>query len=261
MLRTRVITAFIGGAAFLGLVAAGGWPFALMVLFLATIGFLEFARMDGRPVRRIDVVLALIGVWGLVATPLAAASPAWLRGVLTGLVFALFAVPVLTAGRIRVPDVAYLFFGACYIGMGFAAFLSARLEGLAGVLSVIACVWATDTGAYFAGRFWGRRKLWPAISPNKTVEGFFGGLVSSVAAAAVAQTVGGAFGSLPLAMAFGAAIGVVAPLGDLMESALKRAYGVKDSGRLLPGHGGVLDRFDSLLLVFPVVELLTAGLR
>lgn len=258
MLKTRVVTALIGGTAFLSLLVAGGWPFALMVFLLATIGYLEFARMDGRPLLRIDVALALIGVWGLVAMPLAADSPAWTRGVLTGVVFSLFAVPVLTANRIRVADVAYLFFGACYVGLGFAAFLSARQEGLAWVLSVIACVWATDTGAYFAGRFWGRRKLWPAISPNKTREGFLGGLVCSMAVAAVAQAVGDGFGSLPLALAYGAAVGVIAPLGDLMESALKRAYGVKDSGRLLPGHGGVLDRFDSLLLVFPLIGLLTA---
>jgi hypothetical protein len=103
-----------------------------MVFLLATIGYLEFARMDGRPLLRIDVALALIGVWGLVAMPLAADSPAWTRGVLTGVVFSLFAVPVLTANRIRVADVAYLFLVRAMLALALRPFCPHGRKGWRG---------------------------------------------------------------------------------------------------------------------------------
>ena len=122
---------------------------------------------------------------------------------------------------------------------------------------------ACDTGAYFVGRAYGRRKLAPAISPNKTVEGALGGLVLGVVGAVLAKL---AFGSLPgqlshdlsypAAALFGLVIGVASILGDLVESVLKRDADVKDAGSLLPGMGGVLDRVDAVLLAIPVTYYL-----
>ena len=115
---------------------------------------------------------------------------------------------------------------------------------------VFAACWATDTAAYGVGRAWGRRKLWPSVSPGKTVEGSIGGLAAS---AVVVAAFGRLFGlELHSALVLGLLLGVTGQLGDLAESKLKRVAGVKDSGSLLPGHGGVLDRFDSFLLNAPV---------
>ena len=112
--------------------------------------------------------------------------------------------------------------------------------------------WASDTFAYFIGSRWGRRKLCPEISPGKTVEGALGGLGGTLL---VVGWLGSAFAGLQLeqALLLGCLIGVAAPVGDLVESRLKRYAGVKDSGAILPGHGGMLDRIDSLLFVVPVV--------
>ncbi len=120
------------------------------------------------------------------------------------------------------------------------------------VVFVVACTFLNDAGAYFVGKWKGKKKLIPRMSPGKTVEGTIGGIIS-------ATITGGAVNLIfksPLeyiwAFSFGLIIGVVAVFGDLIESLIKRSVGVKDSGGVLPGHGGVLDRFDSLILVFPV---------
>lgn len=135
--------------------------------------------------------------------------------------------------------------GAAYIALGFAAFWAVRQQGA--MIWLLAVIWSTDTAAYEVGRRWGKHKLAPHISPNKTWEGAWAGLA-----------VGGILGLLaalittaaPWLAAFlvSLLISGLGQLGDLVESKVKRLAGVKDSGKLLPGHGGVLDRFDSLLL-------------
>ncbi|KAF1686292.1 phosphatidate cytidylyltransferase [Pseudoxanthomonas broegbernensis] len=124
------------------------------------------------------------------------------------------------------------------------------------LLAALALVWAADSGAYFAGRRWGRRKLAPTISPNKTVEGALGGLTAGLAAAVGFGILAGAGpGQLP-ALALAAVAAVLASIvGDLVESLLKRQAGVKDSGDLIPGHGGVLDRIDGVLAALPVFAI------
>ena len=102
----------------------------------------------------------------------------------------------------------------------------------------------------------GRTKLWPEISPKKTVEGSLGGLLGATIVAFLAQFYFAIFSSYLIVIVYAVILSFVAQMGDLMESALKRHFGVKDSGRLLPGHGGLLDRFDSLLIAFPVFYLL-----
>ncbi|KLJ01669.1 phosphatidate cytidylyltransferase [Luteimonas sp. FCS-9] len=121
------------------------------------------------------------------------------------------------------------------------------------LLLALAIVWATDTGAYFAGRRFGRRKLAPRISPNKTVEGLAGGIVAGiVVAVAFAPLAGAQVAQLPLVAAVAALTVLASVVGDLFESLLKRHAGAKDSGTLIPGHGGVLDRIDSVLAALPV---------
>jgi phosphatidate cytidylyltransferase len=145
--------------------------------------------------------------------------------------------------------------GALYPGLLGSYLVGLRFlgDGRDWVLLAIFTTFATDTGAYAVGRLLGRRKLAPRISPGKTVEGGVGGLV---AAAAVCVALGELLGldqPVALMLALGAAIGVAGQLGDLSESLLKRSLGVKDMGHIFPGHGGVLDRLDSILFVAPLV--------
>ena len=124
------------------------------------------------------------------------------------------------------------------------------------VLAALILVWVADTAAYFAGRKWGRRKLAPSISPGKTWEGAWGGLAAAVAYAIICGTfLLGTMGWAALAVA-AALLTAISIVGDLFESAAKRQAGVKDSGALLPGHGGILDRIDSATAVLPVAALL-----
>jgi phosphatidate cytidylyltransferase len=120
------------------------------------------------------------------------------------------------------------------------------------VVFVVACTFLNDTGAYFVGKWKGKKKLIPRISPGKTVEGTIGGIISSTITGGVMNLIFKSPLEYSWAFSFGFIIGVVAVFGDLVESLIKRSLGVKDSGGILPGHGGVLDRFDSLIVVFPV---------
>ena len=117
------------------------------------------------------------------------------------------------------------------------------------LLTVFVAIWANDTGAYLAGSTFGKHKLFPSVSPKKSWEGFFGGFVASIIAAGLL------LGWKPSSLVFGAVISIAATWGDLFESMIKRQVGVKDSGNIIPGHGGILDRIDSLLLVLPFVAL------
>jgi phosphatidate cytidylyltransferase len=161
---------------------------------------------------------------------------------------------------------AFSLFGVIYIGFSFTHLILLRdinSSVLAPTLLVhmslgtvylwvaFLATWSSDSFAYFIGTALGRHKLCPSISPHKSVEGFIGGVIGAILAALVF----GHFTAIPLIhrLMTGMLVGLVSPVGDLAESALKRYCGVKDSGSLLPGHGGVLDRFDSLLFSVPVI--------
>lgn len=147
--------------------------------------------------------------------------------------------------------------GLLYVGIPCFAVLWLRERpaiGREAVLVLLALVWATDTGAYFAGRAIGGPKLAPRLSPNKTWSGALGGIVTAVAVGLGAAAFTGLAG-IGTAIWASAGLAVAAEAGDLIESTLKRRFGVKDMGRLIPGHGGVLDRLDSLLLAGPLGAL------
>ena len=158
---------------------------------------------------------------------------------------------------------AHVVTGCLYAGLGLGPIAALRVgpEGLQWVISALVITWANDTCAYFAGRLLGRHKLHPAVSPNTTWEGFAGGAVGSVAGMFIARWV--AFPALTATdcLVLGLLGAVLGPLGDLCESLLKRAHGVKDSGTLIPGHGGLLDRVDALLFNAPAVYLYVVAVR
>ena len=152
--------------------------------------------------------------------------------------------------------------GMAVLGVVYPGLLLSALVPLRGldrgewwIILALTVTWLNDTGAYFAGRAFGRRKLYPRVSPSKTWEGAIGGAAGSILGALIVQQLW-----LPRLPAWGAALvgvgaAVLGPIGDLAESMLKRAFGAKDSGRLLPGHGGILDRIDALLFNAPFVLL------
>ena len=159
------------------------------------------------------------------------------------------------AGPVVLDGVRVLVGIAC-VALPFAALIALRLDdaGLQWTALAFLVTFATDTSAYAVGRAVGRRKLAPSISPGKTWEGAVGGLVgAAAAAAALVVLLDGIESNLLPAIALGLSVGVAAQAGDLIESKVKRLADAKDSGRLIPGHGGLLDRLDSLLPVFPLV--------
>jgi phosphatidate cytidylyltransferase len=129
------------------------------------------------------------------------------------------------------------------------------------VLLAVAVTFGNDTGAYFAGRALGRHKLYPAVSPSKTVEGAVGGLVASVAVMVLARATAAHWLTWADCLLVAVPAAVIGPIGDLTESLIKRAAGVKDSGKLLPGHGGMLDRIDALLFVSAWIYVYVRYLR
>jgi phosphatidate cytidylyltransferase len=271
MLFTRVITAVVLLALLLpALFASVAWPFALLSLLLIAAAAWEWARLNGvAPLAALGpgAMLALAGAWALYTGSVDAVPAAWWWAVTAAwLLLGALVLPGGPAAWPRWPAVLRLLLGMVLLWAGWLALAHSRAVSVNFVLSVLCIVWVADIGAYFAGRNFGRRKLAPTISPGKTWEGAFGGALGALMLALlwwqgvdrlVAVDGPSLFGQLQaragtvamlVAVALLAALSVV---GDLFESLVKRAAGAKDSSRLLPGHGGVLDRIDALLPVLP----------
>ncbi|GGA39473.1 phosphatidate cytidylyltransferase [Paenibacillus physcomitrellae] len=262
-MKQRLITGIIAGAFFLGLCLVGGTAFELLILLMALIGYYEFVKMTGVSPKSAASVLGYMGVvlfflpWGQLHLPLN-----WGSSALIWLLLLLFAsITVFSKNRFSIKEAALLLFGAVYVGIGFSAISGMRGSvdghGLFWTFLLLCSIWASDAGAYFVGKAIGRTKLWPAISPNKTVEGALGGVIIAIVVAVIFALFSGGLLGLPRAVLIGACAAVVGQMGDLVQSAYKRVYGIKDSGNLLPGHGGILDRCDSWIIVFPFVHFLT----
>ncbi len=161
-----------------------------------------------------------------------------------------------------VVNIAATIGGFVYVGVlgGFAGLLLSYADGVGLLLGAVICVVAYDVLGYFVGSQFGKTRLAPAISPNKTVEGLIGGMTASIVVAVLVVGQIAPWGSFGDALALGLVVAVLAPLGDLCESLIKRDLGIKDFGTLLPGHGGILDRFDALLFCLPAVYYLALAL-
>lgn len=250
----RIATAAVGIPVFLAAVWAGGWWFAGMVALLAGIGYWEYARLWRGQGTDVAAVLGVPAAAGLVLAAHGWPGPGP-GAVLTAATLAFLARAVLRfrpdSARGALLGVA----GAGYVGGLFAHFVLLRDREPAGlwlVVFALAVTWAADSVAYFAGLAWGRRRLAPALSPGKSVEGAAAGLVAAIAAGAALGGVAG-LGAAWVGAALGAVLAAGGMVGDLAESAFKRHVGVKDSGGLFPGHGGVLDRFDAALFTVPLL--------
>jgi phosphatidate cytidylyltransferase len=275
-LTRRIIFAVIAAPLSIAVVYFGDWALAIVLSVLAALAAWEFFRMAREtgafPLELGGIAIAALlpiavhaqrlGVYTLSLTAIVAiilvlfASTIWLRG---------------PSGK-PLASVAATTFGVLYAGL-FSYIYALRYHdyavgaaaGTALVFLPILLTWATDVGAYAVGRSIGKKKLMPAVSPGKTVEGAAGGLVITILVCLLYVR----FILMPLALLgmtiqgavlFAIVVSVAAQTGDLAESLLKREAGVKDSSRILPGHGGILDRFDGLLFVMPIAFLLLGRL-
>lgn len=259
-MKQRIITAIIFGAILLPVIIFGGISVVVLAYLLGTIALYELLRMRKLSLFSVPGLISLILLWIFLL-------PEQFQGILetlhfTKIEFVLLAVllfltyTVATKNRFTFDDVAFSILSILYIGIGFYYFIETREAGLIWIFYSLFTIWATDSGAYFIGRAIGKRKLWPEISPNKTIEGSLGGVVCALIVALLFSLFTEIEASLLQLSIITIVLSVFGQIGDLVESALKRHYEVKDSGTILPGHGGILDRFDSLLFVWPLLHFI-----
>lgn len=260
-LTQRVLTALVGVPLVVGLLYLGGWPFALLIA-VAGLGaqheLYGLFRAGGQQPYRVAGMAMGAGVLG---------APLWPPLALAAGVVGLGLVAA-EAFRPQEPQplarLSATLFGVFYPAACFTSLVLLRqgrgpevgdAEAFGLALLVLVLIWTTDTFAYFTGRAFGRHPLAPKVSPKKTWEGAVGGALGALAVAVALRVAFMPFLAWADVLVVALLCGVLSQVGDLAESRLKRSVGVKDSGTLLPGHGGLLDRFDALLLAAPLVYL------
>ena len=272
-MKTRIISALVGIVVLIGVVFCPiTWVFSVAATLLAMIAVWELLHNTGLVSRKWLILCGMLfaGVEVLSCTyavQLYAVHPVcgWLPLILL-IVYAWFILLLFVDKRFGIEKgvSAKVLLFTLYGTLGFVALARLRLlqDGLAYVLLPLVIAWMSDTGAYFTGYFFGKHKMAPIISPKKTWEGFFGGWLVSVGCAALFgvlyQLITGV--SLSVSPLWMAVLAIpLAPLsvcGDLLASKIKRHYGIKDYGNIMPGHGGVMDRFDSVIVIAPLLWLL-----
>jgi phosphatidate cytidylyltransferase len=256
MLHLRVLSALVGIPVVLASVYFGGPWYALFLLLVVNLGAYEFSAILSARGYKVPTIVAFLGVSLFIAVIYLELS-SLIYPLIMLLFFVLFITALFNMERMSIAESAVTLWGIIYIGgmSGYLMLLRMMPEGAVYTFILLAGVWIHDTLAYFIGVKWGERKLAPQISPNKSVEGSLAGICGTVAIIFSVSILFPAF--LPInpgqAILLALGISVFAQLGDLLESAFKRQLQVKDSGKVIPGHGGILDRFDSLLLTAPFV--------
>lgn len=261
-MKTRVITAIIALIIFVPLLIIGGIPLTIFTSLLGAIAIGELLYMKKRLLVSFEAIFSFLAV---IVTILP--NNFWLmlpannlfqrQSLLYFFIAVILIVTVLTNNRLSFDDVGSLVLGVFYIGFGFHYFLQARSDNWMSFVFGLIIVWSTDSFAYIFGRRFGKHKLIPKVSPNKTWEGSVGGTIIATIIAtifAVLFKINPQFNVFQIIFV-ALLLSIAGQFGDLIESALKRFYGVKDSGNILPGHGGILDRFDSMLFVMPLLVL------
>lgn len=259
-MKQRIISAIVFGAIFLPVVIIGGMPVVVLAYILASIALYELLKMRKLSIISVPGIISLLLLWIFL---LPNQFQALLNSIhFTKIEFALLAVllfltyTVVTKNRFTFDDVAFSILATLYVGIGFYYFIETREEGLIYIFFSLFIIWATDSGAYFIGRAVGKKKLWPEISPNKTIEGSIGGVFCALIVAVLFLLFTNIPASFFQLLIITVILSIFGQIGDLVESALKRHYDVKDSGNIMPGHGGILDRFDSLLFVWPLIHFI-----
>jgi phosphatidate cytidylyltransferase len=275
VLRQRIITALLLLAVLLpALFSSAGWPFTLVSLVMIAAAGWEWSRLNGGagPVALVTglALMAVCAATWWSGWTVSAPRPVWWLTAAVWLFGATWALRAGPAGWRAWAAPVRMAIGLAGLWAGWLALVQARALGVNFILSVLCLVWMADVAAYFGGRAWGRRKLAPSISPGKSWEGVWSGQVGVLLLAmawAGVEARGGADSASLFTVLFGRlgyglgalallAVAAISVVGDLIESLVKRAAGAKDSSGLLPGHGGVLDRIDALLPVFPLALLM-----
>lgn len=279
-MRQRIVSSIVIVVVALLPLVLGGPVFTLLMIVLGAGGYLELKRLAQRlgADRTGGSVVGYVVIVALGLAALAGADQAIVIGLITLAVFAPLAAALIHPNRpSELAAASISAMGMLYLGLPTYAAVALREtagavdqrwltnlanltaldwnsapRGLAWTALVVFTIWVGDSLAFLGGRRFGRRHLAPRISPGKTIEGSLAGLLGSALTALLCAFLFGLGLPVAGALAFGAGIGVTGQLGDLIESLLKRLAGVKDSGTLIPGHGGLLDRIDALLLTFPV---------
>ena len=272
-LQLRILTALSLGLGFVGAIYISAYAAIALFATLLLLGLFEFFRIAAsidaqiNPNRPLTIVLAIC-LFGILAI-----LPGFLRldllfpqdyflalGILFTLILILFSAELFRNKPKPLENIAFGIFSVAYLAIPFGLIISSSFDSEGNyqawnILYFFFFMWASDTGAYFAGRFFGKRKLFERLSPKKTIEGFIGGMLASGLLGWAAHSHLGKFGLIEW-IGIGVLLSITGTAGDLFESMLKRQAGIKDSGNILPGHGGILDRFDSALLSAPVYWML-----
>jgi phosphatidate cytidylyltransferase len=260
-LRKRFLSALVLGPAAIACIWLGAEAFTGMMALAVALLAWEWVHMCGRRIRVLPGMAVPLAVFAAGALAVQNQVRIGLLVLLVGFAVSWWFARSMTAELTQ--SGSRLASGVLYIGLAGIALIELRHDGEAGranVLFLFLVVWASDIGAYMAGRSLGGPKLWPAVSPNKTWSGAAGGLLAAVLiglGAAIAFTPGA---NIAAAAVVAALLGVASQAGDLLESAIKRHFHVKDSSHLIPGHGGLLDRLDGVLAAAPVAALLSFAL-
>jgi phosphatidate cytidylyltransferase len=261
-LISRLVVGIVGLPVVLGLVWLGGWWLYVLVLLASLVAVHEFVTVS-RPLRPLAPAIYL-GV-ALSLTTAQTSGVVWMvGGLLSTFVFAFGASALAKTRAPSTVAIGATMLGAAWIGLGLGYLIVLRhvpAHGRLLAFTILLTVWAADTFAYFGGRLLGRHKLAPTLSPGKTWEGFVIGSLAGIFVSFVAlYDTRHSYLSVWQAVVLGVVVVLAAVAGDLFESMLKRDMQVKDTGRLLGGHGGILDRVDALLFAGPAAYYLVLGL-
>jgi phosphatidate cytidylyltransferase len=274
-LKTRVITGAVFGFVLIGGILLSEYALAAIALFVMFVGMWEFVNLL-KPLRILPNKLflylgGLVVFLGAIAFTLAeigaGASMDEVRlAFLCAIAFStcLFLWELFRAEKKAIENIATTFLGIFYLALPMGLLLSVAVSSAGEyspwqVLFFFFFMWASDTGAYFSGRAFGKHKLLERLSPKKTIEGFLGGMITAMLVGYAASFVFD-FGAVWAWVLTGGVLAITGTAADLFESMLKRQAGIKDSGKILPGHGGILDRFDSTFVSIPVYYLLLSYL-
>jgi len=266
----RVLVALVGIPIIIGAAVAGGIWFFLLVQIIAVGVLYEFYRLAEKKETHPHYIIGLAGLTGILIYFAYESLAEVFRYVYTpadeiefiatiGLFFLLLTImyELYRHKGSSFLNIGTTMFGVLYVGVGMGTFLGLRelFDSGAIIILILFSIWICDTAAYLGGRAIGKNKLYTAVSPNKTVEGAVFGLVFAIITSVVCKYLFVHDLAVLDAVAIGGIVGIVGQVGDLAESMLKRDVGVKDSSSFFPGHGGFLDRFDSILFVSPAVYL------